>query len=62
MKIRGRKFLQGPREVPMARPGAEKLPELSNSGFEKRLGGSPPRGELLRYSSHARFLARWSAP
>ena len=62
MQLRRKKSVQGLREVPIARLGAEKLPELSNLGFEKRLDAPPRRRELFRYSSHARFLARWSAP
>ncbi len=62
MQVRVRKPVRGLREVPIPPPAAEKLPELPNTGFEKRLGAPARRQEIIRYSSHARFLARWSAP
>ncbi|MEO8191462.1 MAG: hypothetical protein ABI682_14060 [Acidobacteriota bacterium] len=60
--MRERTRVPGPREVPPPAVAAERLPELSNLGFEKRLDAPPRRREIIRYSSHARFLARWSAP
>ncbi len=64
MQFRERKSVRiyGPIKVVAGPVGAEKLPELSNLGFEKRLDAAPRRREVIRYSSHARFLARWSAP
>ncbi|MEP6768495.1 MAG: hypothetical protein ABJC61_07495 [Acidobacteriota bacterium] len=62
MQERRSKIVRGPRGIRIAPPDLEKLPELSNKGFAEQLAPPSPRREVIRYSSHARFLARWSAP
>lgn len=62
MQERRSKIVRGPRGIRIAPADLEKLPELSNKGFAEQLKPPSPRHEVIRYSSHARFLARWSAP
>ena len=44
-------------------PAPPELPECENRDFERRHGRPVVvRGEMIRITSHARFLGRWSAP
>jgi hypothetical protein len=63
MVVRPRKSPTSKRPVPsrLVRPAV--LPERSNRDFERRHGDPiVVVTETLRYSSHSRFLGRWSAP
>ncbi|MDQ2869154.1 MAG: hypothetical protein M3S32_00320 [Acidobacteriota bacterium] len=62
MQERKGKIVRGPRGIRIAPADLERLPELSNKGFAEQLDPPGSRREVIRYSSHARFLARWSAP
>lgn len=50
--------------VPLAPPPPPELPESENRDFERRYGRPVVvvRSEMIRITSHARFLGRWSAP